>query len=1696
MADFKQQLVQIQKKRKEKDQLETKLYYHKLDLFKLASREKKLENKDIVTSREDYRKIAEARTNIETLERNLNALIARIARSDSNAETERLNSEKEKLSEQIESSRNTLLQFVEPSDREIDEIKKKRSSIATKHKNTEDEIKAVRTEYNRLIDGFFNEYTIEELTEGKNDNLPVLLFPVKIEVKFHQTTTNSKELWVRIYPDDIAITTHEDELTDEEIKKGQVYWKNIWSAGNSEEDKKGAWKVLVNTYGAPRSAWVAKSTKPINWDSLSTGSSLDLLTFPAFQHVKPDSWSQAPKSRILPDRFVVTGLYQGKMVKLGTGNQIPDPLICGPDPLDAINSFEQKDGDIKLGNDFSWATDFNKAIELGMGLKITLEEPYASKGFEKLYVLGLKWTADNTESKEIVENLVKEHHYSPTGFSLIKQGTATNNTDDEDSGYSENDIFSSLSYYVEGEKTQFNRETEFYKITDGQRLADLLGINMEYLQNIQNSGQYDYAESVAMNRALYPGTLGYFLETMMEPVFSDDGIKFIRNFFTDYVTGRGPLSAIRVGDQPYGILPTSDFSKWKWNQKLENSLDQMYSTLKYFSDIWKIFLSHVSYIGQNGNPSQILLDILGLNPNSVSLYQRVGYSTDYLKNLDEFKSGGKYYDEALTAAFSAFYFMMDLKYMGYDPIDKNGKEKKTPHFLEIIYKHYQTQLDGKNIIDGNPLSETEYIKTYKDKLNYIHWLVNATKIDDLEKQDFGQDIAAPNYLLYLMLRNALLLQLHDSTGLFYIINGIPLTRYKRAVDFCNIKTLEEPTKWELMKANVNLVQPGAPANLAVADHLLANIAVNPYNEENVKLKEVKDALDILAGLPTARLERAFIEHLDCLNYRLDAWQTAIFNYRLLKNRNLLDQKNRNAQPGLYIGAFGWLENIVPPSTQKKTIPDAQLPEKLRNKDDSLVFDDPLDGGYVHTPSLNHAYGAALLRNAYLTHADKSEKELMTVNLSSSRIRNAIGLIEGIRNGQPLEVLLGYQFERAMHDMTSDNPILKLDAYILDFRLKFPIKKQPIPQTGTNSSEEASEEYSVVDGLTLAETDKAYPFGISSLSGASSEVKDAVLTIQDQLKNSIDAVKDVLTSESTYQLALGNFERAGASIKAISDSAIPSDIDGIKSQRGNEITFTNKVIVQFETNINIALPENNLWNISPLSPRACMEPGINKWLAGIIGDPEKIRCTVHHMIDENTASSAIEYSLKDLMLQPIDFIYMLGNELQGGATEIEQIIINKYRRDSLVVDKLLIKINFSSATTTTSDIITFTEIFPLAVYMKKLITGSTSIDAEDLQSSSKDKPADESNPKGLDHAELLSRLTIVKSLFDTAQGEFETAKTNFDITADETNANALRDALIKITAFGIVNALPASQYGINSTMEQLLDKQTVSIQKKLAEISTAYTTKISTANAETNIALKTDALISAVKLLLGEGFNALPCFYLNNSVDMQNAYNDRETILNHAKNVLNIRMPIENWIHGVTKVRPKVGLLENIRLLADALDRDEIKLEAVQLPYKANDTWLAVELPALEEGKERGILHDTHSVVVHQPKNFSPFTRQCGLLIDEWVEVIPEEKSVTGISIHFNQPNAEPPQALLLAITPEETGKWEWEDLLSTLDDTLLRSKLRMIEPDVVDKTKFGILLPALISEFSTSKNTISLDYSFMVAKVIEAVKLKFPAYGI
>ena len=146
--------------------------------------------------------------------------------------------------------------------------------------------------------------------------------------------------------------------------------------------------------------------------------------------------------------------------------------------------------------------------------------------------------------------------------------------------------------------------------------------------------------------------------------------------------------------------------------------------------------------------------------------------------------------------------------------------------------------------------------------------------------------------------------------------------------------------------------------------------------------------------------------------------------------------------------------------------------------------------------------------------------------------------------------------------------------------------------------------------------------------------------------------------------------------------------------------------------------------------------------------------------------------------------------------------------------------------------------------------------------------------------------------------------------------------------------------------------------------------------------------------------------------------------------------------------------------------------------KANDSWLGLAYP-----EDMEIEGDKLLYTAYLPNRYKPAHSQRGLLVDQWTEVIPTKKETTGITFHYDRPNSEPPQTLLLVTPSAFTGSWKWEDLVNTLHETLNLAKLRAVEPDQIDQTDYAQLLPATVAAVATYPVTMFLNYVMQANQV-------------
>jgi hypothetical protein len=1642
--------------------------------------------------------------------------------------------------------------------------------------------------------------------------------------------------------DIILVIATETALSDAERQAVRDFWKAIWLADGDKAREDEAREGLEAAVGSARAAELIEQYAPFNLNDRpgsgkaksDVASSVEFLLLPNPEDLatKQHSWTQPPKINVLPDRFVLIGYSAGKQVFEVIGNPIRSPLVVGPDPSAVPDEqLRQEGSEVVVSDEMRWMVDFDRAVEWGMGFRVDLDEAQRQAGFDRLLVLGVRLSADEMESKRIIEDLIDNHYFGRNGFSMLAQGTPTNNVESADeeeggAGFSRSeDPDDSFDYYFR-KQSQFEITDDWFRKRDGQWLAEFLGIDEKVLQKVSRAEGTDQSETRAMNVALWPATLGYWMETMMHPLFDDDHIEATRWFFTHFISGRGPVPAIRIGAQPYGILPTTALSRAQWVSadgarpvaglrlpgQFQGFFRQFPNVLKRIDADWMELAKRVSFVGKPGDAHQTLLDVVGLHSGSVEYYQRYAESLQQLFNRLNLQGFGG----VLIAAGYVESGMQLLRALGYA-----GDAK--PEILDRFFLSSHNLLKGP-VVDDVKLSETRPLREYTtDHRNYIQWLIDAARnsLETLRLQSGFTENKVPSALLYLMLRHALMESYWDASLRLYlsaqILEPAGVKDAREEAAFIHIAERTSAGAATVMDSNESrwelLYRPEARITGSQSKLLWEHIPdILTQSGATAYLREQIDALEYLKNTPTARLERVFAEHIDCCTYRLDAWQMGLLNYRLSAMRYVPEGEGVHVRKGVYLGAYGWLEDVRP---ENKALTPVELDAELdgifnQNATEPLVRDSA-NGGYIHAPSLNHAVTAAVLRNGYLSNATAANSQTLAVNLSSERVRLALSILEGIRGGQSLGALLGYQFERGLHDRHN---LAEVDEFIFKLRKEFPLRSNRLSTTRAETDEdgnpvsiEAIEARNVVDGLGLVDHlkqsgDKLYPFG-RPLPPATPAQAGAINTEVDRILDIHDAVADLAIAEGVHQAAQGNFDRLAATMDAYSKGNFPPEPDVAHTPRSGT-TLTHRVAVQLEP----GLPTNvsPVTDIPQMTPRAKAEPAVNRWLAGILPAPADAGCKVKYIDPATNQEKEVVVTQKDLALQPIDLLYLLQMGSQQAMSELDDRILRHISRTFAPRPDRAITIRYTDRLGDRA--YSFFELAPHINSLRSILLRSRplrssdvalGIEAQTAQDESVFVDSQRLTEVKTDLGQLLADLTAfhtqpqfqdieahrntildeiddyidqVADLFPRAAvfgipqsgwgfayeakrqafiairkkvdelierwnerlNEFDQLINEYDepfpVKTDEEKFELLRRAErlvsteiaplpaspddlktaieLKHTAFvakrdQFIAVLDTSDPSLDALLESVgatlpvttfdlmefkldnverqiltLASDMVSVARTLAaEIDrriTATDRQLAAYDATTTDAARVEALQGAAKLMLGDDFQLVPEFALTEKQgdEWEKAWNARAELLDHLTNDLQSDFPVDEWLYGISRVREKIRHWEQVVMLAEAFGKTAPELYPIQLPFKAHDSWLAMPFPKGYKLDSERLLYTAHYSVPFQ-KNAA----NCGLLIDEWTEVIPATEETTGITFHHDRPNSEPPQVMLLVTPPDLTGQWEWADLVDALNETLDWLKRRAVEPVHVDDQPYAWFLPSTVSAATLYPISIALAYA-------------------
>jgi hypothetical protein len=1585
-----------------------------------------------------------------------------------------------------------------------------------------------------------------------------------------------------------------------------AYWQAVWRADGDAAALQAAQAALQAAVGAANAAALIAAYQPYNLSDTPAAplQKSDVAVTTAFVIFPPDpptkagSWTQAPQVDLFPERFVVLGYNAGAVTLQAIGSPVRLPLYVGPDPSVDLNAnpdaaIHPAGGDLFVPDPLKWLIDFPSAVAAGMGITIDLTAEQARAGFDRLLVVGLVLGERDGNAKVSMETLLRHHANGRSGLALVSQGTPAHNTTGTGTGYTRVDD-PNQSFDDRKNAPLFTTTDDATRKRDGQWLGELLGVDPAIFVAVHGSGGADQMQARAMQRAMWPATIGYWMDKLLAPAFSDDTVANTRWFVSEFVSGRGPAPAIRVRHQPYGILLTTAFSRMRWLDS-ERALGargaflaRLLAMLRLVAADWTAMSANASCVGKPGDAHQILLDIVGLHPSSVEYYSRTAESLEELFNVANMWGLGPDFFNALVALALQAAASSLLNRLGY-----TGTQ-----LPDILNHYFFKQADQiTTVIDDRPLSETDPIRAYASgNRNYIRWLIDAadTSLDALNAEQGFTGNATPQALLYLYLRHALMLGYYDTSYALHKSAGFltpaQLAAMKPEPAFIHVAAgaAASESRFAALYKTEPLIT-GSPT-LRVSDYITTHLAFLP---QSAGLRDQLDALAILANAATAQLERAFSEHIDLCSYRYDAWLLGLVNLQLQGMRYGpvvlgTGHTGRTVQrTGLYLGAYAWLEDLRPSGVMLAPV---QVPANVAAafQGATPIVQDPRNGGYIHAPSMTHARTAAVLRSGYLANATPGNPQTMSVNLSSDRVRLALSLLEGVRGGQSIGALLGYRFERGLHD---DNGLAEVDKLIYPLRKAFPLVADNLAPTQTppNVPIEAIEARNVMDGRKLVEQVRTsgvttYPFGVTTLPAATAAEAAALNAEANGLLDLYGAIADLALAEGVHQAVQGNFERIGATLNAYTSGNFPPDPQVVQTGPTG-IGLTHRVALHLTSGLAPA---------AGATPRAQAEPALDAWLSTMLPPLDQIGCVVT-WTDQAGAAQSFAVTLQDLGLRPLDVLALAKPDAVQTMTELDDRTTGAVLAGAAPRPDLPLQISYMTAP---AGKISIFAAMALVRVLKTLVSGARPLQASDamLQNAATSNQNSSSvfmdrtrvatpktaldtlsadiatylaplsalltNPAanaaailaGIDAfldgavplleraarfnvpqsgwgfafawrrrvlADLLAQVRDLVTRWTARLADFDTRIAAYDAlaatTSDADRFKALRAAEADVTAqFGPLPPSPTAlrtqlnaertsfvarrdQFAAvlamgGTTFKPFLDAVTAllpvtqwdtqpfdvsgyanravlfatDLAKNLSGHRTAIDQRRQAARAALDAhdaagtpAAEVSALQTGAKALMGDDFVTIPEFGLSaqQGDDWSNAVaaSTGGALLSYLTNTLNIDHPVDEWLTGVARVRPMMRAWESATVLASALGQLEPALLPVQFPFEATAPWLALQFP-----DSYNLASDRLLYTACYATPFDKTKRQCGLLLDQWNEVIPAANRDTGITFNFARPDNEAPQTILVVTPATASGRWQWDDLVAALSETLDLAKKRAVEPTQLDNTPYAPLLPATV----------------------------------
>ena len=1455
-----------------------------------------------------------------------------------------------------------------------------------------------------------------------------------------------KCLLIRVYPDTIAVTQAAKGLSTQEIMHARQFWVKYFHA-QSELEREAAWKSLCSLYAPPRAAFIARKQFPNQLEQLKAAKITEATNLNQFfPDLDPVSDTDAesftvPVTELMPDRFLVQAtLDNGKKdpyTIVQYGRLIPKSLQVGLD-LNNEPEVSRTEAGLRFDGNIRWMTDYAEAERMGMAITIPLEsykwdhytkveiqnarEQNVSLDlcpreflFQSIYVTGLKEfdTSNEKDSKicsELLQKVFNAHLYGDEGLELLKIGTPTNIIGEEEECIFDTGEGAQMKEFYQKSIIPLENYVQAGRMNgDADRLSYLFGIaklKPRYKDNpFLNTANRENAgilKQQLVNEA-FLDTVKTMLQVKVDGVTKDHPLLDLLS--------KSPLRDYFVKDvSPVGVFPSFRVG------------DQPYGIVPVCD------FRNLTF--QKGNPLYLVRNLLLFLTdkwNALSHSAVISEENMHFTNASRLKTEERYLQAVGGTPYSSTFYMRPSVF---DPelLDPN-------YFTHIIHG------------EGNKDAKEDPVASLRTIIAQLYPMMTKS---ELIKQYF------PDY--------------YD-----IFVTDVGPEQVRQEFDWGEIKK-------------------------KIAKNLRAILKQEEYEYEYEEL------------FPDEKeLEMYITGTFDLFNYRLDAWLTG-----LLKNR-LGDRMHYTKTHKIAIGSYGWVFNLK------------------EDRRETVSYE------YVVAPSVNQAVTAAVLRSSFNRSAEGSSQDYsLNVNLSSSRVRQALRIIEGVRNGLSVGAVLGSDLERLLHEEYKKSG-QEMDYFIYFLRQAYPLNNSPVESLKAANNTDADKGFrdatiDVLNGSSLIEDFRTledvkdiqkhlltqlYEYGnprnsagekhlwekLTKIFGETDHSKiiglfeydkqtrdqqvfkkkvNKLVNLIQQMEDGYDALADVVTSESVYKLTQGNREAVEALMSSLQTGR------NIPEPEVTEIPLTSAHIDQ---RVFVALdPAVDQESLSKDSLMQQAEPSLDLWMGQMLGFDQLT-------IPVQNKRSVSNLSLSELGVTPSELVYLSGDwnifyKYLEALTWIPQSYQDSYQQRFPGPRNIILESQAASDSAsrlvkgpgkpldTDGQMVNRGSLGDTGIpldeaewavdSMREMLSRSRELRQSDMIATT------EAPDEAFDRTVVLKERygavkKLVQKLANSLAASANSASACFaenpDLPADDFAVLHVFNDLLQAFRCGVIDAVSqvdksllleqVDRYEHPTEFAELLRRQK-DIFVQASHVAEVLHDRVDKAEAVLKEGKQNPSYADAIRQLLLSSFRVVQPFRIDRNPLIDATLLEKQKDIKWFGNVN--ETVLENELTGLADVRTQLNALHQLRLYAQWNGIDA-SVRPMQLDTEEVDhqCWLGTQVPKEE------FVHDANVYTVLNADRFAVrdgkgvFQDAAGLVIDYWAERIPYRRQTAAVTFAYDQPDAEPPQAILVGVsTLGGRHRWSEKRMVRTIRSAMYQIQSRLVEPEHLYADKWtSVLFPLL-----------------------------------